>query len=149
MRLFTTLKWQTQLRMWCNTRMVSVSGSAQIQHNTYNEHQHSASTTTLHAWRTTTDERGSLLTILRPLARLAAGDPTNFAKPRYVLRAIFVTGFRVHSGIGTCRTLKATETCLASTYKPAHLFYRNWTSPQWLTGSRRFDTSGLETSGTN
>ena len=35
------------------------------------------------------------------------------------------------------------------TYKLAYPFFWNWTSPQWVTGSRRFDTSGLETSGTN
>lgn len=75
--------------------VVQHSGWAQIEHNTHNAHQQSASTTTLHAWRTTTDERSSLLTTLRLLARLAAGDPTNFARPRYGLERYSLTGFRV------------------------------------------------------
>jgi len=135
--------------MWCNTVMLSVSGWAQIEHNTHNPHQQSASTTTLHAWRTTTDERSSLLTTLRLLARLAAGGPTNFARPRYVLERYSLLASEIRSGIGTCMTLKVTVSCLAMTYELAYPFFWNWTSLQWVTGSRSFDTSGVDASRKN
>lgn len=85
MRLFTTLMTDATANVVQHSDGIGQRMSTNRAQHTHNEHQQSASPTTLHAWRTTTDERGSLLTTLRPLAHLAAGDPTNFARPRFVL----------------------------------------------------------------
>jgi hypothetical protein len=84
MRLFTTLMTDATVNVVQHSDGIGQWTSTNRAQNTHNEHQQPASTTTLHAWRTTTDELGSLLTTLRPLARLAAGDPNNSARTRYV-----------------------------------------------------------------
>jgi hypothetical protein len=85
-----------------------------------------------------------------PAASAPSGWGSNqFRKNRLCMRTIIITGFGVPFRFTYARYLKATETCLVMTYKYANTSFRNWTSPQRVIRFRRFETNGLETSGTN